>query len=251
MKLVRLASMAATAVLLTACAATPSTSSAPTAVVSSRPPVTQAPVTAEPSVGPAASVPPAASAGTLPIPSFDLSGLSTTLPVDSYRVSMAVDGKPKYESIVVTKPVVKKDVTTYDDAGNPSTRMIISDKRVWVADDPGGTFKEVPSQLAQTMLLAFDPGLLLGAYTAVDWSQSSTDQGSETKNGVPARHLHVDASTFPGGAIAMPDGAAIDLWVAEDGYIVGWEMTGFPNGQGVQIEVSHVDDPSNTVSEPS
>ena len=249
MKSVRLAALAAMTVTLAACGATATTSSAPTAVVGSLPAVTQAP-----SAAPGASSEPSqpvGSIGILPIPSFDLSGLSTTLPVDSYRVTLSKGDTPSYESIVVTKPVVKKDITTYDDAGNPDTQMIISGDKVWVKDLPDGEYKEAPAQLAQAMLLAFDPGVLLGAYTAVDWSHSSTDQGSETKNDIPARHLHVDATTFPGGAIAIPAGAFIDLWVADAGYIVAWEMTGFPAGQDIKIEVSHVDDPSNVVEEPS
>jgi hypothetical protein len=240
----RIAALAAIALVLAACGATATGTGAPTAVVSSQPPVTLPP-------GASAPVDAAPSVGLFPIPSFDLSGLSTTLPVDSYRVAMSTGDVPNYESVVVTKPVVKKNVTTYDDAGNPETQMIISDQKVWVKDLPDGEFKEAPAQLAQAMLLAFDPGILLGAYTAVDWSHSSTDQGSETKNDIPARHLHVDASTFPGGAIAMPAGAYIDLWVADAGYIVAWEMTGFPAGQDIKIEVSHVDDPSNVVEEPS
>jgi hypothetical protein len=184
------------------------------------------------------------------IPSFDLSGLTAALPVDSYVATFSVDGTEQYHTVVVTKPELSKDITTVKD-GVASTRFIVIGKEAWTQNGPDGKFTEVPEQLASTMLLAYDPSTLLAAYSGVDWTHSSTDQGSEQKNGVQARHLHIDASTFAGGAIAFPAGASIDAWVADAGYIVAWEMTGFGAGQSIAIEITNIDDPSNKVERPS
>jgi hypothetical protein len=49
----------------------------------------------------------------------------------------------------------------------------------------------------------------------------------------------------------MPAGSAIELWVAEDGYLVAWEMSGFPDDANISIQVTNVNDPSNKVDRPS
>ncbi len=49
----------------------------------------------------------------------------------------------------------------------------------------------------------------------------------------------------------MPAGAAVDVWVADAGYLVAWEMTGFPNDANFAIEVTNVNDSSNKVEKPS
>jgi hypothetical protein len=207
-----------------------------------------APAGATPAATPAEGETPAASVGALP--SFDLSALSGTLPVDSYKATLSVDGVEQYKTTVVTKPELSKDITTMQD-GVPSTRFVVIGKEAWSQNGPNEKFTEVPEQLASSMLLAFDPSTLLAAYQGLDLSHSAADQGSEQKNGVQARHLHIDPSTFAGGAIAIPAGAAIDLWVADAGYIVGWEMTGFGPGQSVSIQITDIDDPSNKVERPS
>ena len=40
-------------------------------------------------------------------------------------------------------------------------------------------------------------------------------------------------------------------WVADAGYLVAWEMTGFPNDADFVIEVTNVNDSSNKVDKPS
>ena len=46
-------------------------------------------------------------------------------------------------------------------------------------------------------------------------------------------------------------GAAIDIWIADQGYVVAWETTGFAAGEDIAIEISGVDDPANAVSPPN
>jgi hypothetical protein len=187
----------------------------------------------------------------LALPSFDLEALTGAIPgVDSYRTSTSVGGVKQYESVVVTKPVLSKAITIYDGA-NVATRVVIIGKEAWTADGANGAFQGVPSEMASTMLMAFDPALMLGAYASLDWAGSAANLGTEEKNGVQAHHVRIDSTSGLGAAAAMPAGAAIDIWVADAGYIVGWEMTGFPEDANFAIEVSGVDDPANKVERPS
>ena len=101
------------------------------------------------------------------------------------------------------------------------------------------------------MLMAFDPAMMLGAYAGIDWGGAAADQGTEEKNGVQARHLKIDPTTMVGLAAAMPAGASIDIWVADAGYLVAWEMSGFEEGQDMSIQVTGVNDPANKVEAPA
>jgi hypothetical protein len=92
---------------------------------------------------------------------------------------------------------------------------------------------------------------MLGAYAQVDWSSVATNQGVEDKNGIQAHHVKIDSTSFLGASGAMPAGAAIDIWVADAGYLVAWEMTGFPNDADFSIQVTNVNDSSNHVDKPS
>lgn len=185
------------------------------------------------------------------LPTFDLSALTGGLPgVDSYRTETSVGGVKEYESVVVTKPVLSKAITIYD-SGEVSQRLVVIGEEAWSADGTDGAFETVPSQLASSMLLAFDPALMLGAFAGVDWANAATNQGVEEKNGVQAHHVRIDSTSFLGAAGAMPAGAAIDAWVADAGYLVAWEMTGFPEDANFSIEVTGVNDPANKVDRPS
>lgn len=186
------------------------------------------------------------------LPTFDLGALSGAIPgVDSYRTSFSVNGVEQYQSVVVTQPVLSKAITTFDEDGTVSTRFVVIGAEVWTADGADGRFEVVPEALANSMLLAFDPTLMLSAYANVDWAHGAADQGSEEKNGVQTRHVRLDPTTLVGAAAAMPAGSAIDLWIAEAGYVVAWEMSGFAEGQNMSIQVTGVNDPANKVEQPS
>jgi hypothetical protein len=150
----------------------------------------------------------------------------------------------------VTKPVLSKDIQTYQD-GAPSQRFVIIGDDVWTADSPSGDLQAVPSEMASAMLLAFDPTLLLGAFASADFANVGAALGTEDKNGVQATHVRIDPTTAAGFAAAMPPGSSIDLWVAEAGYLVAWEMSGFEEGQDISIQVTNVNDPANKVERPS
>lgn len=185
------------------------------------------------------------------LPTFDLSALTGGLPgVDSYRTETSVGGVKQYESVVVTKPVLSKAITIYD-GGEVSNRLLVIGDEAWTADGTDGAFEAVPSQLASSMLLAYDPALMLGGFAAVDWGNAASNQGVEQKNGVQAHHVRIDSTSFVGAAAAMPPGAAIDVWVADAGYLVAWEMSGFPEDANFSIQVTGVNDPANKVERPS
>jgi hypothetical protein len=187
----------------------------------------------------------------LALPTFDIGALTGGIPgVDSYRTSFSTGGELGYESVVVTQPVLSKDITTYDN-GEPSTRFIIIGDEVWQADGPGAEYQAVPSQMANAMLMMFDPALMLGAFSGANLAGVGGLVGTEDKNGVQARHVKIDQTTAAGFAASMPAGSSIDIWVAEAGYLVAWEMSGFEGDGNVSIQVTHVNDPSNKVERPS
>jgi len=201
---------------------------------------------------PTASVEPAASgsqgAGSLPsfaIPSFDIGELTKGLAnVDSYRVSISVGGVEQYKGVVVTKPVLSREITI-----SGGTRIVVICNEAWVAQG-SEALKPVPEQLASSMFAAFDPTLLVGAFSGPQWAQSSLDKGTEQKNGVSAHHLLIDSSTAGTPLAGLPAGASINLWIADKGYLVAWESTGTTGGD-ISIQVTGVDDPANKVDRPS
>jgi len=192
-----------------------------------------------PSSDPLASLPIGA------FPSFDLSQLATGLEnVDSYRVSMTTNGSELYKGVVVTKPVLSRDLTI-----DGSTRIVVIGNEAWVGEGEE-PLKSVPPTLATGMFAAFDPTLFIGAFAGPQWAQSSLDKGVEQKNGVSAHHYVIDSTTVVGGFAGLPAGASINLWIADEGYLVAWESTGLGSGD-TSIQVTGIDDPANKVDRPS
>ncbi len=185
------------------------------------------------------------------IPSFDLGALTGGIPgADSYRTSTSTNGVKTYDTVVVTKPELSKAITTYDDDGTVDSRLILIGKEAWQAQGADGAFTAIPEALAGSMLLAFDPTMMLAAYANLDWGTAATNLGTEDKNGVRAVHLKIDPTTIVGIGAQMPAGSSIDVWVAEAGYVVSWEMSGFKDGEDMAIQVTNVNDPANKVERP-
>ncbi|MGZ8438706.1 MAG: hypothetical protein ACXW4H_05875 [Candidatus Limnocylindrales bacterium] len=153
----------------------------------------------------------------------------------------------------MTKPELSKAITIFDDSGAVTNRYVIIGKEAWSADGPDGAFTAIPggTDLASSMLLAYDPAMFLGAFANIPWAQAATDKGMEQKNGVQAHHVRIDSTSILGASGAIPAGAAIDVWVADAGYLVAWEMSGFESGADFSIQVTNVNDPSNKVEKPS
>ena len=210
--------------------------------------------TSSTTAGPAAttaSAAPAASASgaALPsfaIPSFDIGELTKGLEnVDSYRVSITVNGVEQYKAVVVTKPVLARDITI-----SGGTRIVVIGDEAWTAQG-SEPLKSVPAQLATAMFGAFDPSLLVGAFSSPQWAQSSLDKGTEQKNGVNAHHFLIDSTTAVGGFSGVPAGGSINFWIADEGYLVAWESTGMGGAGDTSIQVTGVDDAANKVDRPS
>ncbi len=234
------------AILVAACGGGATATPTPTPTPATGTEATPAPAEATPTPEPAAEATPEAA-----LPTFDLSALTGGLPgVDSYRTETSAGGVKQYETVVVTKPVLSKAITVYD-GGEVSQRFVVIGDEMWTADGADGTFQADTSGLASTLLMAFDPALMLGGFASVDWANAASDQGVEEKNGVQAHHVRIDSTTFVGAAGAMPAGSAIDVWVADAGYMVAWEMTGFPGDANFSIQVTAVNDPANKVERPS
>ena len=245
--------LAVTGLLAAACGGSATVTPVPSvAAPASLAPASLAPTPLVPAASPIDNTVPSASP-VAAIPSFDLSKLGGTLPgVDSYRTSFTVGGALSYQSVVVTKPVVAKSITAYDSDGKTvSSRFVIIGDQAWTADGPTGAFSVLPSGAAAGMMAAFDPSAILSVYAKLNFASVASNQGTETKNGVSAQHLRIDSSSALGLAAAIPAGASIDIWVADAGYLVAWEMTGFPNDQNVLIEVTNFNDPTNAVTAPA
>jgi hypothetical protein len=242
--------LAASALTVAACggtAATPAAEPSQTIEATASPEATPTP---EPTPVVEATPTPAATPESA-IPSFDLSALSGGISgASSYRTSFSVGGVQQYNSVVVTKPELAKQITLFDN-GAVGTRIILIGSKAWMATGADGTFESVPESVASSMLLAFDPTAFINAYKGLDVAGSATSVGTEQKNGINARHLRIDSTSAVGAAAQMPPGSAIDIWIADQGYVVAWETTGFEAGKDVAIEISGVDDPANVIKPPS
>ena len=182
------------------------------------------------------------SVGGIPIPSFDLSGLVNGLEDHtSYQVTTTTGGVVSYKATVVNKPVKARDVVL------SGTRVVIIGDEAWTGD-VGGTLSSVPAGTATQLFALYDPTYLVRAYSAFASSTYAADKGSETKNGVNAHHYRIDSTTVV-GLTPLPAGAAIDVWIADGGFIASVAVTGF--GDDLTIDVTNVDDPANKVDRPS
>ena len=102
-----------------------------------------------------------------------------------------MNDKQVYQATVVTKPTPARSITVSGGA-----KVVTIGDKAWVATD-GKTFQSVPSSVVTTMIGAFDPNLMLGAFGGPALTQKATDMGVEQKNGVSAHHFHVDAASLP------------------------------------------------------
>ena len=237
----RLSSIGLLAIVLAACGGTAATI-APDGT--ERPPVaTEAPpaATEAPPEGTTPPVDPGA------LPSFDPADILANLEgIDSYRIQMATDGTVGYQAVVVTKPVLSRDIRLGE--GDDAQRIVVIGDEAWMSGPDG--FEPLPAELASSMLLAFDPIALAGGFADTGAWTGATEVGSEERNGVDTTHYRIDGSTFGAMMPQLPPGASIDIWIAKDGgYIVAMEVIG-EGGKGFQIDVSGINDPENVVERP-
>lgn len=231
--------LVSTAFLFAACGGSTATQ-APGAAT---PEATDPPATTEPTTAAATDAP---EPSALVIPSFDLDDLVANLDgVDSYRTVMTVNGEPTFESKVVTKPVLARDITINE--GGSSQRVVVIGDEAWIGS--GDDLQPAPAAMATAMLGLFDPMLLAGGLANPGAMAGAAEVGNEEKNGVQATHYRIDSTSLVGTLSSMPPGSAIDLWVAEAGYLVSLAISGNPEGD-FAIDVFDVNDPSIVVERP-
>jgi hypothetical protein len=201
--------------------------------------------TAEPAASDAAAPEDPAPSGALALPSFDLSSLITNLDgVDSYRLTVSTGGDVSYDGVVVTKPELSRDVTMGDQ------RIVIIGDEVWMGTAGADDLTPAPAEMASAFLSLIDPVVLVGAFATPGAMAGATEVGSEDKNGVPAKHFRIDASSMIGTLASMPPDSSIDVWIADDGYLVSLAVTGI-EGSDFTLDVTNVNDPANVVERPS
>ncbi len=238
-----LAALAAIAIAVVACGGTPA---GPTSTATATP-VGEA--TPTPAAATPAPTPAVAEATPAVVPSFDLSGLTSNLSnAKSYRIAISAAGSTVYQATVVTEPVAAREITLGPDG---DTRIVRIGTEAWMATgtDP---YQSVPAAMVDGIVGAFDPIVMFGAFASGNIGAIAADLGTESRNGINTRHFRLDATSSLVGAFAgLPAGAAIDFWVADEGYLVGYEFTGLPDGQDLAINVTNIDDPANVVERPN
>jgi hypothetical protein len=200
----------------------------------------------EPTTAPESTAPEsAAPSSAVAIPSFDLSGLVANLEnIDSYRLTITADGEEQYTGIVVTKPELARDVIV------SGQRIVMIGDEVWIGTPGEDDLAPAPAGMAQAFLSMVDPVMLVGAFATPGAMTGATSVGSEDKNGVPSQHYRIDAGSLIGTMASMPPGSAIDVWIADDGYLVSLSVTGMAEGD-FALDVTDVNDPANVVERPS
>jgi hypothetical protein len=230
--------LSVSALLIAACGGGGTTSSAAPSASSTTAPATTAPTDQAPSAAPSDAI---------VLPSFDPSAILENLEgIDSYRITLTADGKVEYTAVVVTQPDLARDITL--GSGDEAQRFVVIGDEAWMGT--GDELEPVPAEMSQSLLTAFDPLLMAGGFASAGAWDGADDQGVEDKNGVRSRHFRIDAGSIVGSLASMPPGSSIDAWVAEDGgYLVALTVVG-EDGESFSIDVSDVNDPSNTVERP-
>lgn len=191
------------------------------------------------SAAPATEAPPSEGA----FPSFDLDDLVANLEgVDSYRLVVAVGGTTSYESVVVTKPVLSRDIVIDD-----GTRIVIIGDEAWMGT--GDQLQPAPAEMATSMLALFDPMLLAGSFATPGALAGADQVGTEEKNGVQTTHYRIDSTSVVGTLSSMPPGSAVDLWVSDDGFLVSLVVSS-ASDDDVSIDVFDINDPTITIERP-
>lgn len=90
---------------------------------------------------------------------------------------------------------------------------------------------------------------MAGGLAAPGAMAGAVDLGSETKNEVETTHYRIDSSSVVGSLASLPPGAAVDLWVSAEGFLVSMALSG--GTEGIVIDVFDINDPSITVERPS
>ena len=163
------------------------------------------------------------------IPSFDLGALTGGIPgVDSYRTSPARTASSSTRTVVVTKPELSQGHHDLQRGRHRRFAVIVIGDEAWAGAGSGRRLHVGPGAAGERRCsLAFDPTLMLGGLRDLNGARRppTRHRGQERRAGASLPDRSDDDRRDR--LLRMPAGAAIDVWVAEAGYLVSWEMSGF------------------------
>lgn len=170
--------------------------------------------------------------------------------IDSYKIAMTIEGATDatVSAIVVRDPELAQDITV--ESAGVEQRIIIIGDDAWM-DAGTGSFTEVPASVAGGLSSAFDPVTLLGAFSQPAVAAAMENLGQEERNGVQTTHFRLNEDS-PGAALAsIPPGASMDVWLAEEGYLVAMEASNLNETTTlVRMDITDVNSPDNVVEAP-
>jgi hypothetical protein len=186
--------------------------------------------------------------------------------LDSYRVSVGSTGLVPATTpggtVSMTSTLVQGDAPAAEFTmlgvdgfeGGRLQAIVIGDE-AWLKEG-GGSWKKSPGGAADfdAAFTTLSPIDLTTGFEEI--SAGLVAAGTGRRNGVAARHYHVDATNAAAAAAGLTAGAA-DAWLAVDGgYLVSfvvsgtWDVDGDPTPVTLRIDVSRVNDRANTVRRP-
>jgi hypothetical protein len=249
----RLAIVAGIVVLIAACGGSTASPAASTGAGAS-PSASAAEPSAASSPSEVASPSQAAVPGASPDLSQILGSVTKLDSLTSYQITITMQAAAGTTDIAVTSIRKPVEASRYDISTPQGQKIVVvrigSD--AWVSQD-GTTFVKTPATAVTTMLDLFTPEALLGGFQKQDAFKALTAVGTETRNGVQTTHYHIDDTTpLPSDAKGtIPPGASADIWVSEEGYLVGLEAKGLASGMtSMSLEVTHINDSGLKVEPP-
>jgi hypothetical protein len=259
----RLLSLAAIAVLaVAACGGSAASSSPSEAPAASAPaPASEAPAP----VAPPSEAPASQAAGP------DVGAAAQALDdVQKYALDLTVSGlmqTAEGESGITMSGVVDREseayqfemsgVAGFEALGGSAISFILIGDDAWISTGDGAY---IPTPGGATMFSQFTEGLapqtLLGMVPP-SALQGMTPAGTEEKNGVATTHYRVTGADSPQVAEGLGADAAIDVWIADEGYMVGMVMNGTMDVSGtatpiqMSMDISRINDASIEIEAPN
>ena len=186
--------------------------------------------------------------------------------LDSYRVAVSARGlvaaTPDDGTVTMTSTLIQGSEPAAQFAmagvagfsGGRLEAIVIGDQ-AWLKEGTGGWTKS-PGGAADfdAAFTTLSPIELVGEFEGLSGAIRRT--GTETRNGRRAVRYHADAGDAVATEAGLSDGS-VDAWfAASGGALVGflldgtWDLDGTPTRVVLRIDVTRVDDPSNTVRPP-
>jgi hypothetical protein len=249
-----IATWAGIALLIAACGGSTASRTATSAAA----PPAAAPVapSASPSASPSeAASQAAASRSGLPDLSEIFGSVTKLDSLTGYQISISIEQAAGKTDVTVTNVRTPVDAAHYDVTTPQGQKLSIVkiEEHGWVSQD-GTTFVRTPLLALDSVLDPFTPVALFRAFQKQSAFKALTAVGTEEKHGVQATHYHIDENTPlpPTAAGTIPPGASADVWVAEDGFLVGLEAQGFgADLTSMSVEVTRINDPTLKVEPPA